>query len=250
MSQLENYKKKFTVKISPEQQVSDKLTDDRLTEEETNIIEQWNGETILVFTDGSVLKEVGRSGAGLFAITEITYMEIINKHIDRPTEFLVDELKKTDHIAKSYEIMEGLHNSFYSETIGVYQAFKLAKLLPDSEVKIILDNEAAQKIANKISHLKLQQLNKLEGRIIWNAIKKINDSLNTPPEVIWIKGHNGTPGNEYSDELAGKYKISQQTIKTYIPTSNADLPRNLRILNNKNHTFNKKPGQLSKGSNK
>ena len=174
-------------------------------------------------------------------------MEIINKHIDRPTEFLVDELKKTDHIAKSYEIMEGLHNSFYSETIGVYQAFKLAKLLPDSEVKIILDNEAAQKIANKISHLKLQQLNKLEGRIIWNAIKKINDSLNTPPEVIWIKGHNGTPGNEYSDELAGKYKISQQTIKTYIPTSNADLPRNLRILNNKNHTFQQKTRKVIKG---
>ena len=98
----------------------------------------------------------------------------------------IAEIQKTEHVAKSYGITEGIHESFYADLIEVYKAFQIASLLDTCKLTIVLDNKG---VCDTTKHMtlwkdKINPTLKLEGNLIWKSIAKLSDSLEFQPEVV------------------------------------------------------------------
>lgn len=105
----------------------------------------------------------------------------------------------------------------FAELMGLYQSFKLMKLYPGINIKIMLDNlgvvNAFEKQMN-LNNTKINKIIKSDVYPLWEAIRKLYKSRNGETTVQWIKGHSGNVGNEFADLLSNKYgnKRDQNTL--------------------------------------
>lgn len=146
-----------------------------------------------IYADGSCPKPQGPGGWGVYG----EHLPL-SDHIDEHVEICGGTLVATNNTMELEAVKQALLYA-YRTVVGPYMVFT--------------DSEYVQKGLTEWSRRwekngwRNSKGEPVANQVAWKALRALYMELRCP-KIVWVKGHNGTPGNERADQLADDGRLN------------------------------------------